>query len=149
MQIVSADCFTTLTVIRLSYIERDQCDVNTKMDHAQSLKQQKYLYFVRKLVEFICDAVPSYQMIFPDRRTKYWDSLLSVTLDRILQRIVQHTPCHILSQAFSCGLLTVHNRIHRIVSHTLRSSEKSQARCLALFLDSDASKLQFTIYHFW
>lgn len=110
------------------------------MDHPRRFRQQKYLFFLMKLVEFICDALPPYQDIFSDQRTKYWDSLSQRSLNRILQRIVRHTPCRILSQAFVHGLLTTCKRVMCVVGDTLQRSEKHQARCLQTFLEYYESK---------
>lgn len=110
------------------------------MDRKECRRQHKYRFFLLRLVVFICEAVPAYQNIFPDHRTKYWDSLSLNTLDKILIRIVRHTPCRILSQAFYRGLLTASKRIKCVIGHTLQCSEKYQARCLTSFFENYESK---------
>lgn len=105
-----------------------------EQESTEDVVLRKYLYFLLKLVEFVCDLVPSYQHIFPDQRTRYWDSLSQGTLDSFLERIVQHTPCRILSHAYKQGLLTSHKRILLVVGQALCHSKKNNARCLSSFI---------------
>lgn len=98
-------------------------------------RKRKFLYFLIRLVEFICNRVPSYQEIFSDERKNVWYRLSRTSLDAILCRIIRHTPCSVLSSAFNEGLLTAHTGIFYVVGSAIRRSPRRRARCLIPFLD--------------
>lgn len=104
------------------------------MERLECPRRRKYLYFLLRLVDFICDSVPPYREYFGDSRTKYWSDLSRAALDRILAKIVRYLPCRVLSSAYQNGLLTTQRGILRTVGRVISRAPQSRAQCLQEFL---------------
>lgn len=105
-----------------------------KMERVECPRKRKFLYCLLRVVNFICDKVPSYQSIFSDERRQNWNRLSRNSLDRILERLIRHTPCHVLSLAFYEGILTSHTGILRTVGSSINKTTRRRAKCLQHFL---------------
>lgn len=104
------------------------------MQSVECPKRRKYMYFLLRLIDYICDRVPLYDDVFTDYRKIRWYQLSRGALDRILKRIIIGTPCKVLSDAFYQGLLTSHRGIFRHIGCVLSHSKKSRAKCLTPFM---------------
>lgn len=104
------------------------------MERVECPRHRKYLYFLLRLIRFICYNVLIWENRFPNERTQYWYRLSRVALDRILQGVIRHTPCDVLSAAYYQGILTAQRRVLRIVGDTINRTSNRRARCLQPFL---------------
>lgn len=81
--------------------------------------QRKYLWFLFRLVGFICERVPEYAPLFTDERIDNWYHLPNDMLMNIIENLIRHTPCEILNEAYYNGLITADRNLLQIIARTL------------------------------